>query len=467
MNNNLILDYNEKPRKKRDWFFLSFQHVFAMFSATVLVPMLTGLDISVALFASGVGTLIYILCTKARVPIYLGSSFAYIAYINSAMQLAGSSDGPNYGAAFTGILIVGIIYVIVALIIKFVGVKWLHKLLPPVVVGPMIIIIGLGLASTAVGQIDLVEGGDWRNIVIAISTMLFVALFALKGKGFMKIIPFLLGILGGYLVALALNWVSDTPVFVNGQQQNTLEAFIEVVKNPSQWFTLPSFKILGWKDANLFANVSMVKFSLVAAVGCIPLAFVTISEHIGDHKVLGKITGYDYMTEPGLHRTLLGDGIATMFAGAVGGPANTSYGENTSVVGMTKIGSVWVTGGAAVVAILLSFCNLFTTLIATIPSAVMGGVCLILYGFIASNGLKTIFDAKVDLTSTRNMIIVSVMLVIGLGGAVIKIGDFGKFSGMALAMIFGIVLNFILPKEVKKAKKDNTELSEDEYNLDL
>ena len=191
----------------------------------------------------------------------------------------------------------------------------------------------------------------------------------------------------------------------------------------------------------------MTKVSFAAVISVIPLAFVTISEHIGDHEVLGSITGKNYLEEPGLHRTLMGDGIATAFAGLIGGPANTSYGENTSVVGMTKVGSVWVTGGAAIIAILLSFCNIFTTFIATIPSAVMGGVCLILYGFIASNGLKVMFDKKVDLTKTRNIVIISVMLVIGLGGAAIKITELSSLTGMALSMIFGILLNLILPKE--------------------
>ena len=189
-----------------------------------------------------------------------------------------------------------------------------------------------------------------------------------------------------------------------------------------------------------------MKFNFATAVSAIPLAFVTICEHIGDHKVLGKITGRDYLTEPGLHRTLMGDGIATAFAGFIGGPANTSYGENTSVVGMTKIGSVWVTGGAAVIAILLSFINIVSTLIASIPGSVMGGVCLILYGFIASNGLKTMIDEKVDLSSTRNLIIVSVMLVIGLGGAALSLGSF-NLTGMALSAVLGILLNVCLPKE--------------------
>lgn len=438
--NNLILDYNEKPAKKSQWFFLSFQHVFAMFSATVLVPLLTGLPISTALFASGVGTLIYILCTKGRVPIYLGSSFAYISYIQTVLASTVLTGNPSYGPALTGLVAVGLIYVIVALIIKFVGVKWIHKLLPPVVIGPMIMVIGLGLAGSAVSNTGLVVGGDWRSMIVAVLTVIIVGIIAIRGKGFLKIIPFLIGIIGGYLIALALNWIGDTRLIDFTELAN-------VIKDPKQWFALPKFIFLGWKDAELGAGISMAKVSFAAVISVIPLSFVTISEHIGDHEVLGSITGKNYLEEPGLHRTLMGDGIATAFAGLIGGPANTSYGENTSVVGMTKVGSVWVTGGAAIIAILLSFCNIFTTFIATIPAAVMGGVCLILYGFIASNGLKVMFDKKVDLTKTRNIVIISVMLVIGLGGAAIKITDLSSLTGMALSMIFGILLNLILPKE--------------------
>ena len=447
---NLILDYNEKPEKLSQWFFLSFQHVFAMFSATVLVPLLTGLPISTALFASGVGTLIYILCTKGRVPIYLGSSFAYISYIGAAAAKNGFGMITSYGPALTGLVAVGIIYVIVALIIKYVGVNWLNKLLPPVVIGPMIMVIGLGLSSSAVNNTGIVAGGDWRAMIVAIATLLFIAFLSIKGKGFIKIIPFLLGIVGGYIVAICLNWIGDKPLI-------NFEPLIEVIKDPSKWFALPKFIFLGWKDAELGAGVSMAKVSFSAVLTVIPLAFATICEHIGDHKVLGKITNRDYISEPGLHRTLMGDGIATAFAGLIGGPANTSYGENTSVVGMTKIGSVWVTGGAAVIAIALSFFNVFTTFIATIPNAVMGGVCLILYGFIAANGLKVIIDEKVDMTKTRNLIIVSVMLVIGLGGAAIKLTDAASLSGMALAMIFGVILNLILPKEQEETFEEKAE----------
>lgn len=439
-NSNLIIKENERPKLGK-WIVLSFQHVFAMFSATVLVPMLTGLPISVALFASGVGTLIYILCTKGKVPIYLGSSFAYITYIVTASTMSGG----GLGAALTGLLIVGLIYVVVAIIIKFVGSAWINKILSPIVIGPTIIVIGLTLASSACANAGLVANGDYRPIIVAILTMVIVAIFAIKGKGMLKIIPFLLGIVGGYIIAILLGLIP------NGEYGKIVnfQPVVDVLKDPSKWFGLPAFRFLGFEDKHLFGDIYIVKINFAAAISVIPLAFVTMCEHIGDHKVLGSITGKDYLEDPGLHRTLLGDGIATGVAALIGGPANTSYGENTSVVGISKVGSVYVTGGAAVIAIILSFCNVITTLIATIPNCVMGGVCLILYGFIASNGLKTLFDAKVDMTETRNLIIISVMLVVGLGGAVIEYG-YISFSGMALSAVIGILLDQFLPGKKKK-----------------
>lgn len=448
MGQKMLLTANERPKTGR-WIALCFQHLFAMFSATVLVPMLTGLPISVALFCSGVGTLIYILCTKHKVPIYLGSSFAYISYISSAISL----EGGGLGAALTGLLVVGIIYCLIALIIYFVGTKWIDRLLPPVVVGPTIIVIGLGLANAACGNAGFipVEGSlqDWRLMVVSVITMVTAAIIAIKAKGFLKIIPFLIAIVVGYIAAIIFNLIPF------GDCANIIEfnPLVEVLKNPSQWFKFPEFSFLGWTDAELPLGMKMVKINFAATISVIPLAFVTICEHIGDHKVLGQITGEDYIKDPGLNRTLLGDGLATGVAAILGGPANTSYGENTSVVGISKVASVWVTGGAAVLAILLSFCNIFTTFIYTIPTAVMGGVCLILYGFIASNGLKTLIDAKVDMTNTRNLIIVSVMLVIGLGGAAIHYGDV-NFSGMALAAVIGILLNVFLPGKEKTSDKE-------------
>ena len=455
MSDEMILKAKDKPKSKLQWFLLSFQHVFAMFGATVLVPFLTGLPISVALFTSGLGTLIYILCTKAKVPVYLGSSFAYIGVI-------GSLSKRSMGAVFTGLLFVGIIYCLVAIAIHFFGKKWISKLLPPIIIGPMIIIIGLGLSASAISNVgmiynDLIGGGtsaeQWKGILVAAVCLIAVAMFALKGTKFMKIIPFLLAILTGFIFAAVIGLVN-------------FDSFVETIKNPASWFKIPEFQFLSYKNESfkvLGTVMHLNKIDFVGALPVIPLAFVTACEHIGDHSVLSKITGENYLEDPGLDKTLLGDGIATGVAAMLGGPANTTYGENTSVVGMTKVASVWVTGTAAVFAIILSFCNFFVELINAIPPAVMGGISIILYGFIASNGLRVLFDSKIDLTKTRNLIIISTMLVLGLGGAAISIhiqqSDI-VISSMAIAAIVGIVMNLCLP--CKKESEGNLPSEEQE-----
>jgi uracil permease len=433
MNNKMIIGIKEKPSTGK-WFALSFQHVFAMFGATILVPMVTGLPISVALFSSGVGTLIYILCTKAKVPVYLGSSFAYIGVIAAVSGYEATGTG-NYASAMTGLFAVGVIYVVIALIIKLVGTNWLHKALPPVVIGPMIMIIGLSLSTVAIGSAGL-SGGTWQEMVVALFAFLIVILVAIKARGFLRIIPFLCGIVGGYILAVVLKIVDFTEV-------------VSVLETPASWFKIPEFMFLGFKDGNanvLGTEITFLKMNFTALLTIAPLAFVTAAEHIGDHAVLSKICDKDFFTDPGLDKTLMGDGLATAFAALIGGPANTTYGENTSVVGMTKVASVYVTGGAAVIAIILSFVNVFTTIVASIPGAVMGGMSIILYGFIAANGLKVLIDNKVNLASMRNVIVVASMLVIGLGNAIITFDSF-KIYGLSLAALVGITLNFILPKD--------------------
>ena len=417
----LRLGIQEKPRNAVEWIVLSLQHVFAMFGATVLVPILTGLSISVALFASGLGTLIYIAITKGKVPVYLGSSFAYIAAIIVASNTYG------VGSAFVGLMAVGVIYIIVALIIKAVGTAWLHKALPPVVIGPMIAIIGIGLAGVATGQAGLVSGSsdplfaslaaDFVNPLIAFVSFSTVVILAIFAKGFFKIVPILGGIVVGYVFAAVLGQVDFS------------------VLSGAPLLALPDFQIIGTYELNFGAVLIFA-----------PLALVTIAEHIGDHKVLGAITGEDFLTDPGLDKTLMGDGIATLVSGMVGGPANTTYGENTGVIGMTKVASVWVVGTAAAIAIVMSFVNGFTGLISTIPLPVMGGVLILLFGLIAGNGLKVMIEGKVDLKEMRNIVIVSTMLVVGLGGANFVINDATSLSGMALAAIVGIALNLILPE---------------------
>ncbi len=433
MNEKMILGVSEKPKTAK-WFALSFQHVFAMFGATILVPILTGLPISVALFASGAGTLIYILCTNAKVPVYLGSSFAYITVVATVSGFSSNPETANYASALTGLFVVGIIYTIIATIIRFVGKGWIQKVLPPVIIGPMIMIIGLGLSGVAINNSGL-NGGNWKAILTSVVAFSIVIIVALKGKGFIKIVPFLFGIVGGYIFAAILGLVD-------------FSGFLSVLSAPGEWLKIPEFMFLSWRDGSatvLGTEITFYQINLTAVLTIAPLAFVTAAEHIGDHAVLSKIVGKDFLKDPGLDKTLLGDGLATSFAALIGGPANTTYGENTSVVGMSKVASVYVTGGAAVIAIILSFFNVFTTLISTIPTPVMGGISIILYGFIASNGLKVLIDNKVNMFDLRNLIIVASMLVLGLGNAFISFGSFQVY-GMSLAAIVGIALNFILPK---------------------
>ena len=423
-NKKMTYDVNEMPPIGKS-LILAFQHLFAMFGATILVPILvnsaageTVLTIPVALVTSGIGTIIYILCTKKKSPVYLGSSFAFITPIAAAYMKGGISG------AMTGIMVVGLIYVIIAIIIKFVGKNWLEKLLPPVVIGPMIMIIGLGLAPSAIGQIGLTSGTelDIKVLVVAVVSFLVTAIVMTRAKGFLRVIPFLIGIVAGYIMAVILGLIDFGPV------------------GEASFFSMPKF-VIPFKDYSL-------NFGAIITIA--PVALVTLCEHIGDHTSLGNIIGKDLIKDPGLDRTLLGDGIATFVAGCLGGPANTTYGENTSVVGMTKVASVKVIGLAAIIAILVGFLGKFTALVSTIPNAVLGGVSLLLYGFIAVNGLKVLIKNQVNFDNSKNIIVASSMLVLGLGGAAISIvsGDFSiTISGMSLASIVGIILNLALPNK--------------------
>ncbi|WP_192851486.1 uracil-xanthine permease family protein [Streptococcus mitis] len=419
---DLLLDVDQRPSAGKG-ILLSFQHVFAMFGATILVPLILGMPVSVALFASGVGTLIYMISTGFKVPVYLGSSFAFI----TAMSLAMKEMGGDVSAAQTGVILTGLVYVLVAAGVRFAGTKWIDKLLPPIIIGPMIIVIGLGLAGSAVTNAGLVADGNWKNALVAVVTFLIAAFINTKGKGFLRIIPFLFAIIGGYLFALTLGLVDFTPVL------------------KANWFEIPGFYLPfntggAFKEYNLYFGPE--------TIAILPIAIVTISEHIGDHTVLGQICGRQFLKEPGLHRTLLGDGIATSVSAFLGGPANTTYGENTGVIGMTRIASVSVIRNAAFIAIALSFLGKFTALISTIPNAVLGGMSILLYGVIASNGLKVLIKERVDFGQMRNLIIASAMLVLGLGGAILKLGPV-TLSGTALSAMTGIILNLILPYENK------------------
>ncbi len=411
---------------------LSLQHLFAMFGATVLVPYLVGLDTSVTLFTSGVGTLLYILVTKGKIPAYLGSSFAFIAGLIAIIgAVPGTQGDPSKIAlAMGGCLVAGIMYLVVALLITKFGTKWLNVLLPPVVVGSVVIVIGLALAGAAVNMAMNGAGTVYKPeyLLIALVSLGIAVLAAAFFRGFLGVIPILIGIIGGYIFSLLMGQVNFDPV-MNAK----------IVSVPP--FIFP-------------------KFTWGAVAALAPIALVTITEHIGHLIVTNNIVGRDFIKEPGLHRSLTGDGLATSFAALIGGPPNTTYGENIGVMAITKVFSVWVIGGAAVIAIIFSFIPKIGTFIQTIPVPVMGGICILLFGIIASAGIRMLVEAGIDFSKKRNLIIASVILVIGIGGAKVTLWGV-EFGGMALATYIGIILNLILPhtkdlegtNEVEETKK--------------
>ena len=420
---NLLLDVDQNPPLAKG-LLLSLQHVFAMFGATILVPLILGMPVSVALFASGLGTLIYMVATQFKVPVYLGSSFAFI----SAMAFAMKQMNGDVSAAQSGVVLVGLVYVVVALAVKLIGTKWIDRLLPPIVIGPMIMVIGLGLANSAVTNAGFIKDGTIQQISVAVITFLITAFINTKAKGFLKIIPFLFGIIGGYIAAVVFGLVDFTPVL------------------KADWIAIPQL-YLPFSTNGFFKEYHWYFGPETWAI--LPVAVVTIAEHIGDHTVLSQICGREFLKTPGLHRTLIGDGVATAVSAFMGGPANTTYGENTGVVGMTRIASVSVIRNAALFAIGLSFLGKFTALISTIPNAVLGGMAILLYGVIASNGLKVLIEKQVDFREVRNLIIASSMLVLGLGGAILELGPV-TLSGTALCALAGVILNLVLPYENRK-----------------
>ncbi len=410
---------DERPAKNGEMIVLSLQHVFAMFGSTVLVPMLIGIDVSVALFTAGMGTLLYSLATKAKVPVFIGSSFAYIGILS----LLVSKYGQNY--ASLAVMSVGIIYILLSLIVRAVGTKWLDYILPPVVMGPVIIVIGLSLASTAINNSGLgIDSFDPTAAFISLSTLLVTSLAMMKGSNFTKSIPILIGIGYGYIVSLLLGLV-DLSVF-----------------NDISLISIPNFY------NPFFAGEFEFSPAVIAAI--IPLVFVTVAEHIGDHTVSSTITGKNFLKDPGLHRTLLGDGLATLFAGFVGGPVNTTYAENTGVIILTRVASTAVIRLAAVFAMLIAFLAPVNAFINSIPSPVMGGISIALFGLIAQNGVKLLVAGKVDFNHPRNMMIIAVILIIGLGGAIISFTVAGitfEFTTMSLAALVGIAFHLILPEK--------------------
>jgi len=420
-NPDVVLDIHDKPKGLK-WLGLSLQHLFTMFGATVLVPILVGINPGIALFSSGLGTIVYLIVTKGKIPAYLGSSFAFIA----AMQMLMKTDG--YPAVALGAITTGIVYLIVSAIVRRAGSAWLDRLLPPIVVGPVVMVIGLGLAGNAASQAMYATGANGEQIysvkfiAVALITMALTIFFNMYLKGFMGLIPILLGIVCGYVIALLVGIVDTEPI------------------KQAAWFALPNFQ-------SPFITYTP-KFYLTAIVTMAPIAFVTMTEHIGHLMVLNKLTKREFFKDPGLDKTLKGDGLAQIVAGLVGGPPVTSYGENIGVLAITRVHSVFVIGGAACLAMGLSFVGKLTAIIQSIPNPVIAGISFILFGVIASSGLKILIDNNIDFNLKRNLLIASVILVVGIGGLTFQIGTVAV-SGMALATLFGIVLNLILPEKAK------------------
>ncbi|MXI86561.1 solute carrier family 23 protein [Sphaerochaeta halotolerans] len=402
---------------------LGLQHTFVMFGATVLVPILTGLDIGVTLFAAGIGTLLFHVVTKFKVPVFLGSSFAFIP----GLVAVGASEGLPY--ALGGIFVAGLLYIVVAIIFKFVKYENLHKILPPHVTGPMIIMIGLILAPVAIQNANgtnspaiaeaIGTNGCWLIALITFAIGIFVRIgFPKFGWKFASNLPVLISLILGYLVSVIIGIVDFSAV------------------SDAAWIGFPKF--------------TFPKFSVSAITIMVPIAIVTMVEHFGDVLAIGNVVGKDFIKDPGIHRTLIGDGLATSLSAFIGGPANTTYSENTGAVALTGAFNPIVMRIAALFAILLSLVPKFTALIGTIPGPVIGGISILLFGMISSIGIKNMVDAKVNLSNPKLLIISASMLVLGLGGATFQLGKV-NLSGLGLAAIFGVVLNLILrPKDITK-----------------
>ena len=418
---------------------LGVQHLFAMFGATILVPILTGLSVSTALLTAGAGTLLFHLVTGGKVPAFLGSSFAFIA---GYQHIAGGApwdpgfDGSKLPYALGGVFVAGLVYVAVAGIIRLVGVKRVMRFFPPVVTGPVIMLIGLILAPVAIssimGPIETAKGvlPAGVNWLIALASIVTIIVCNLWGKGMLKIVPILMGVIVGYVVAVAFGAVDFS-----------------------------GLKGVGVVALPITAD-RIMKFDISAIITIVPIALATMMEHVGDVVAISATVGKNFIVKPGLHRTLVGDGVATSLASIVGGPANTTYGENTGVLVLTRVYDPRVMQIAAVMAIIASFFPVVGGAIGSIPSVVIGGVSFILYGMITAIGVRNVVEAKVDLTNTRNLIVAAVILVSGLGfdgvgGLHIPVGATAiNLSGLAIAAILGIVLNAILPGKDYEFKED-------------
>ena len=419
---------------------LGLQHMFAMFGATVLVPALTGLDVATTLLFAGLGTLLFHLLAKGKVPAFLGSSFAFIGGYNAVRTIGAAADGtPIYDNALLpyacfGVAVAGLMYVILAALFKAFGVKKVMRFFPPIVTGPIIIAIGLTLSSSAINNCK----GNW---LIAIVAILIVIGFNMWGKGMTKIIPILLGVLGSYLLA----------VIIDPAEREAVATAVGQAK----WFGLP----IVWKNSvfSLFSGSVDTGLLLSACFTIVPLSLATMVEHIGDICAISSTCGKNYMVDPGFHRTLLGDGLATTLASLFGAPANTTYGENTGVLALSRVYDPRVIRIAACIAMIVSFCPKFAALVSAMPTATIGGVSLVLYGMISAVGVRNVVENQVDFTNTRNVIIAALILVLAIGinySGSIQIGVV-SLSGLAVASIVGILLNAILPGKDYEFKQED------------
>ena len=450
---NLVYKVNDKPKFPQLIVF-ALQQLLAILAATIAVPAIINSNIeglamsqSAALFGAGIGTIVYLLFTKFKSPVFLGSSFAFITPMIVAFAGA-ASMAMGFAGLLMGACFAGLVYVIIAIIVKAAGVKWLNKLMPAVVIGPTVAIIGLSLAGNAIGDAlhgAVLENGaysmnltGWISLICALVTLLTVVFFSVKGKNMLKLIPFILGIVAGYLVALLFTFIGDK----TGNE--ALKVLNFAAFSDMKW--IPDFTFL-----SAFEGVKEINWGYVAtiAVAYVPVAFVVFAEHIADHKNLSSIIGQELLEEPGLHRTLLGDGIGSIAGAFFGGCPNTTYGESVGCVAITGNASVITILATAILAIIASFFAPFVTFLSTIPSCVMGGVCITLYGFIAVSGLKML--QPVDLNDNRNLFTASVILIAGIGGMALQIGSV-KITSIACALILGVIVNLLFNRP-EKAKK--------------
>ena len=449
---NLVYNIKDKP-KFGQLIVFAFQQLLAILAATIAVPSIVGngMSQSAALFGAGVGTIVYLLFTKFNSPVFLGSSFAFLGSMFAAFGGAVSAEA-GYAGIILGAVFAGLVYVVIAVIVKVAGVAWIDKLMPAVVIGPTVAIIGLSLAGNAVGDLQTADAGGsvYVALICGLVTLLVVCLCSVYGKKMGKLIPFIIGILSGYAVAaiftaIGIKTGNDALRVIDFSGFTALVADGVGVKT---FFAVPDFTFL--KAFGAFGELSGSYIAAVA-VAYVPVAFVVFAEHIADHKNISSIVETDLLVEPGLHRTLLGDGIGSMVGAVFGGAPNTTYGESIACVAISGNASVATIVCTSVLAIIIAFLSPFATFLASIPSCVMGGVCISLYGFIAVSGLKMI--QKVDLEDNKNLFVVSVILIAGIGGLTVSFGKV-TITSIACALILGILTNVVLGNREKNKKAE-------------